>query len=135
MSSPLPAVGARATALHTFTSDNVIAFAALSGDHNPVHLDPAFAATTPFGRPIVHGMFVASLFSRLLAEDLPGAGTIYLSQSLTFRRPVYVGSTVEASVEVVSVDADRRRVTLATAVTDDSGEMCVRGEAMVLVPS
>lgn len=129
----LPTVGARAEATHTFTPADVAAFADLSGDHNPVHLDAAYAASTRFGKPIVHGMLVSSLFSRLLAEELPGPGTIYIAQDLTFRRPVFVGQTVLAAVDVLSADAETRRVVLATTVVTDEGKACLTGTATVLV--
>jgi enoyl-CoA hydratase len=113
--------------------DDVQSFAALSGDANPIHLDPEFARQSIFGRPIVHGLFTTSLFSRLLGEELPGPGTIYLGQSLSFVRPVYVGDEVTASVEVTNIRQDKPIVTLRTIVTTNDG-IAVDGEAVVKVP-
>jgi len=113
--------------------DDVQTFAALSGDANPIHLDPEFARQSIFGRPIVHGLFTTSLFSRLLGEELPGPGTIYLGQSLSFVRPVFVGDEVTASVEVTHIRQDKPIVTLRTIVTTNDG-IAVDGEAVVKVP-
>ncbi len=125
-------VGATASWSKTITSADVQAFATLSGDDNPLHVDEAFARNTRFGRPIVHGMLVASLISAVLGRQLPGPGTIYLSQSLEFLRPVYPGDTITATVEVVRVREDKPVVTLITRCTNQNGEEVVRGEAVVL---
>lgn len=109
-------------------------FADLVGDHNPLHVDPVAAAAGRFGQPIAHGMLVGSLFSAMLATDLPGPGTIYLSQTLVFRRPVPVGSRVTVRVRCVSVDPEKRRATLETTIFDEAGVACVTGEALVLLP-
>jgi len=127
-------VGATASWSKTITSADVRAFAALSGDENPLHLDEAFARNTRFGRPIVHGMLVASLISAVLGQQLPGPGTIYLSQSLEFLRPVYPGDTITATVEVIHVREDKPVVTLIARCTNQNGEEVVRGEAVVLAP-
>ena len=128
---PLPKIGARASRTRTFTQVDVAAFAALVGDRNPVHLDADFAARAPFGRPIVHGLFVAALLSGLLGEDLPGPGTIYLAQSLRFVAPVFVGDTVTALAEVTAVRAEKRIVTLRTDCVLHEGETVITGEAVV----
>lgn len=129
-------VGARASLLRTFDDAAVRQFAKLSGDHNPVHLDEAAAAADPrFGARIVHGMLVASLFSTLLGEELPGAGTIYLGQELSFRAPVFLGEQVEASVELIEVRADKPIGKLRTLVTKADGTVCVQGQATVLLPA
>lgn len=127
----LPRVGASASRAHTFTADEVARFADLVGDHNPVHLDAEFAATTTFGRPIAHGMLVASLLSGLLGEELPGRGSIYLSQSLRFEAPVFVGDTVTATVEVTVVRPEKRIVTLRTACVRSDGIRAISGEAII----
>ena len=103
------------------------------GDRNAIHLDAEAAARTPFGRPIVHGVFVASLISAILGEDLPGPGSIYLSQSLRFEAPVYVGDTVTATAEVTAVRAEKRIVTLRTACVNAAGVRVISGEAIVKV--
>ncbi len=126
--------GMRASLSRTFGEEEVEAFARITGDVNPAHLDDAFAATTVFGRRVVHGMLTASLISAVLGTRLPGKGAIYVSQSIQFRAPVFIGDTVTAEVEVTSVDARRRRVTLATRCLVN-GKVVLRGEAVVLAPS
>ncbi len=132
-SGALPAVGDLASRSRAFTQENVAQFAALVGDRNPIHLDAAAAAHTPFGRPIVHGIFVASLISTILGEDLPGPGSIYLSQSLRFEAPVYVGDIVTATVEVTAIRTERRIVTLRTECVNAEGVSVISGEAIVKV--
>ena len=109
-------------------------FAALTGDVNPVHLDATYAAETPFKRPIVHGMLTASLISAVLGTQLPGKGAIYVSQSIQFRAPVYVGDDVTAEVTVTAIDTRRRRVTFATRCLVGDKEV-LRGEAVLIAPS
>ncbi|HEX2893869.1 MAG TPA: MaoC family dehydratase [Marmoricola sp.] len=127
-------VGASAHRTLTVTSEIVQAFADVSGDHNPLHLDDAYAATTMFGRRIAHGLIAASQISAILANDLPGPGTIYLSQALEFKAPVFIGDTIRATVTVSSVD-DRDRVALDTSVTNGAGKLVLSGSALVLSPS
>ena len=125
-------VGQTAERRHVVTEADIDAFAAVSGDVNPVHLDADYAARTRFGGRIAHGMLAASYLSALLGVDLPGPGAIYLSQSLRFRRPVRIGDEVAARVTIVGIDAERGRVTLETVclVGDKS---VVEGEAVVMV--
>ncbi|TAK22099.1 MAG: MaoC family dehydratase [Chloroflexota bacterium] len=129
----LPGVGERARSRRSFTAGDVAAFAEVTGDRNPVHLDEEFAAHSGFGARIVHGMLTASLLSCLLGTELPGEGSIYLNQSLAFRAPIFLDEEVEASVEVTAVDVRRRRVTLATRVTKPDGTVAVSGEALILI--
>lgn len=105
-------VGMRETSRNEVTKEKVAAFAEISGDHNPIHLDDAFAATTPFGGCIAHGVFTASFVSAIIATRLPGLGSIYISQSLSFRAPVMVGATVETTIEVLELIERGRRVKL-----------------------
>ncbi len=123
------------TAARTCTvSDEMIrTFAELTGDNNPVHLDDAYAAGTRFGRRIAHGMIAAGMISATLANDLPGPGTVYLSQSLQFKAPVYPGDTITARVEVHAVRPDKPIVTLGTVCTNQDGAVVLDGEALVLV--
>lgn len=118
----------------TITDEDVRAFAELTGDRNPVHLDDAYAATTRFGRRIAHGMLGASLISTVLASELPGRGTVYLSQTLRFTAPVFLGDTVTSRVTVTRVREDKPVVTLETVCTNQRGERVVEGEAVVLLP-
>ncbi len=118
----------------TLISDEMIrAFASLTGDTNPVHLDDTYAAGTRFGRRIAHGMIAAGLISATLANDLPGPGTIYLSQTLQFKAPVYPGDTITTTVEVKSARPDKPIVTLATSCKNQDGLIVLEGEAVVLV--
>ncbi len=118
----------------TLISDEMIrAFANLTGDTNPVHLDDAYAAGTRFGRRIAHGMIAAGLISATLANDLPGPGTIYLSQTLQFKAPVYPGDTITTTVEVKSARPDKPIVTLVTTCKNQDEVVVMEGEAVVLV--
>jgi 3-hydroxybutyryl-CoA dehydratase len=127
-------VGDAAEVSKTITDEDVRAFAELTGDRNPVHLDEEYAATTRFGRRIAHGMLGASLISTVLASELPGAGSVYLSQTLRFNAPVYLEDTVTARVTVKHVREDKPVVTLETVCVNQRGERVVEGEAVVLVP-
>ena len=127
-------IGASATRVKTFTHEDVYGFAQVSGDHNPVHLDDEYAAATRFGRRIVHGMLTASLISAVLANDLPGAGTVYLNQTLQFKAPVFIGDTITATVMVTRYREDKRIATLETTCTNQDGTVVLTGEAVVLVP-
>lgn len=127
-------VGATASWSKTITMADIRAFAALTGDENPLHLDEEFARGTRFGRPIAHGMLVAAMISTVLGRLLPGPGTIYLSQRLQFLRPVYPGDTITATVEVVHIREDKPVVTLSTYCRNQNGEEVLRGEAVVLAP-
>jgi 3-hydroxybutyryl-CoA dehydratase len=126
-------VGDTASLTRTVTDADVLAFAEVSGDHNAIHLDDAFAATTRFGRRIAHGMFGASLISAVLGNDLPGPGSIYLSQTLKFLAPVYLGDTVTARVTVTKIRDDKPIVTLECVCESERGEALIKGEAAVLV--
>jgi 3-hydroxybutyryl-CoA dehydratase len=126
-------IGQDVSIVRTVTEADVIAFAAVSGDDNPVHLNEAFAAETPFKTRIAHGMLSASFISALLGTRLPGPGAIYLSQTLQFRRPVRLGATVEARVEITALDEAKGRVTL-DCVCSVEGKTVLEGEAVVLAP-
>jgi 3-hydroxybutyryl-CoA dehydratase len=125
--------GDAATRTKTITDEDIRAFAELSGDRNPVHLDDEYASGTRFGRRIAHGMLAASLVSATLANELPGRGSVYLSQTLRFVAPVFPGDTVTARVEVTKVREDKPVVTLETVCTNQRGEKLIEGEAVVLL--
>ena len=126
-------VGMTAVYSKTITDADILMFAGVSGDTNPVHLDDEFAAATPFKTRIAHGMLSASFISTLLGTKLPGPGCIYMSQNLQFRAPVRVGDTVVARATVVEVVQGKPRVRLETTCT--VGDTVVtRGEALVMVP-
>ncbi|HXP13253.1 MAG TPA: MaoC family dehydratase [Stellaceae bacterium] len=126
-------VGMTASYFHTLTEANVVEFADLTGDHNPLHLDEEFAKRTRFKGRIVHGMLTASFLSTVVAI-MPGPGTIYLSQSLAFHAPVRIGDTVEAHVTVAEIIAAHKRVRLKT-VCRVGDTVVLDGEALVLVPT
>ena len=128
------AVGMTAATGKTVTEADILLFAAVSTDTNPVHLNAEIAAAGPFGSRIAHGMLSAGLISAVLGTRLPGPGTIYMSQSLRFRAPVRIGDTVTATVEVLSLDAAKRRATLKTVCTV-AGKIVIDGEAVVIPPS
>ena len=125
-------VGDRATLSKTIASDDVEAFAAITGDTNPVHLDEAFARSSTFKGRVAHGILTASLISAVLGTKLPGPGTIYLQQSLRFLAPVRLGDTVVAEIEVLEKDEVRHRLKLSTRCR--VGDRTVlEGEALVQV--
>jgi acyl dehydratase len=111
---------------------DVLSFVDAVGDYNPVHSDPAYAATTPFGEPIAPGIFTAGLISAVIGTELPGPGAIYLSQSLKFMKPVKIGDRITARAEVAEVLADRNRIRLRTVCTNQRGEEVLSGEAWVM---
>ena len=125
--------GETATRSTIITDEMIRAFADLTGDANPVHLDDAYAAGTRFGRRIAHGMIAAALISATLANDLPGPGTVYLSQTLQFKSPVYPGDTITTIVEVKSVRPDKPIATLSTICKNQKDVVVLEGEAVVLV--
>ncbi|MCB9135421.1 MAG: MaoC family dehydratase [Anaerolineales bacterium] len=126
--------GQKTTLTKTFTEADVIAFADASGDHNPVHLDETYAQTTRFGKRIAHGMLVAGLISAVLGTQLPGPGTIYLGQELSFKAPVFLGDTITAVVEVANVREGKPIATLTTNCYNQDGTLVIEGKATVLVP-
>jgi 3-hydroxybutyryl-CoA dehydratase len=127
-------VGQTATLSKTITDADIRMYAEVSLDNNPVHLDEEAGRQSRFGGRIAHGMLSAGLISALLGTRLPGAGTIYLSQSLSFRAPVRIGDTVTATVEITDLNLPKKRATLRT-VCKVKEEMVINGEAVVLVPS
>ena len=116
-----------------FTQDDVNRFAQVTGDNNPVHTDAAFAATTMFKRPIMHGMLGASLFSKVFGTLFPGSGTIYLKQSLSFLKPMYVDVDYEAVFTVKEIIKDKNRAVIETLIRDkNTGNNVTSGEATVM---
>ena len=126
-------VGQVAEMAKTVTEADIALFAGVTGDFNPVHVDAVAAAQSRFGERIAHGMLSAGFISAVIAMRLPGPGSIYLSQSLRFTKPVRIGDTVTTRVEVVEVMAPKRRLRLATVCRNQNGETVVEGEAVVLV--
>jgi 3-hydroxybutyryl-CoA dehydratase len=128
------AVGMSETILKTVMNEDVIGFATLSGDHNPIHLSEHFAQKTRFGGRIAHGLYTASLISAVLGMYLPGPGAVYLHQTLNFKGPVKIGDVVRVHVEVVELIAQGRRCRLHCEASVDD-KVVLDGEAIVMVPS
>ena len=128
------AVGERASLSPQVEERDLLLFAAVSGDVNPVHLDEAFAAATPFKGRIAHGMFSGALISAAIACELPGPGTIYIGQELSFLRPVRLGDTVTIELEIME-KLPKNRVKIATRVINQDGKQVVDGTATVMAPT
>jgi acyl dehydratase len=126
-----PEVGARAERTHTFTQADVDAFATLSGDRNPLHFDDEFVAGTRFGRRIIHGGLTTAMFNALVAEQLPGPGSVFLHQEWDYPAPVFTGDTVTASVEVIESRADKPITRLRCVATRADGTVVLTGESVV----
>ncbi len=126
--------GMSATFGKTITDADILMFAGVSGDTNPVHLNEEFAGGTLFKGRIAHGLLTASLISTAIGTKLPGPGCIYVSQSLRFRAPVRAGDTVTARVTILEVERERRRVRMET-VCLVGGRVVLDGEAVIMVPS
>ncbi|HET6650063.1 MAG TPA: MaoC family dehydratase [Candidatus Limnocylindria bacterium] len=131
MSWTPPDVGSRATWTRTFTADDVEAFARLSGDRNPLHFDADFAARTRVERLVVQGGLTTGLFNALVAERLPGPGSVFLHQEWDYPAPVYIGDTVTAEAEVLEARADKPITRLRCVARRGDGTEVLRGECLV----
>ena len=129
--APLPVIGTEASLSRTITEDDILLFAVVSGDKNPLHLDAEYAERSLFGKRIAHGFLIGSLISAVLGNDLPGPGSIYLGQTLRFLAPIHIGDTVTVTVKVVALREDKRIVTLHTNCTNQHGTLVLSGEATV----
>lgn len=127
------AIGMSASYSQTITDADIKEFSGISGDKNPVHMDEVYAKESRFERRIAHGMLSSSFFSALFGTQLPGCGCVYVSQELKFRKPVYIGDTVTATVEVTSVDPKRRRVFFDTYCKVDKSKV-ITGKAEIYIP-
>lgn len=125
-------VGDSAEITKTIEQADIDAFASVTGDHNPVHLDEEFARTTRFGKRIAHGMLTASLISAVLANKLPGEGSVYLGQTLQFVAPVFPGDAITARVVVKEIREGKPIMKLETVCLNQRGEVVIRGEATIL---
>lgn len=123
-------VGQTATRSNTITAAHVEQYAAMTGDRNPLHFDEAFAARTPFGRLVVHGGLTSGILNALVAEDMPGPGTVFISMNLEFIKPVFVGDTITARAEVVEVHATKPVCTLAVTIVRQDGETVLTGRTV-----
>jgi len=118
---------------HLVTEVDVARFAELSGDDNPVHLDEEYASKSRYGRRIAHGLYGASLFSGIFGTRLPGRGCVYASQNLKFRRPVFIGDVLVATVTVISVEIQRKIVKFSTVCSVEGKEVTI-GDAEIFIP-
>ncbi len=127
-------VGDSATFSKTISESDVYMYAGISGDFNPAHINAVEAEKGIFKERIAHGMLTASFISTVLGTSLPGPGTIYLSQELSFKRPVKFGDTIEAKVEVIEKIEEKNRLVLRTTCTNQHGDIVIDGKAMVMPP-
>jgi phosphate acetyltransferase/phosphate butyryltransferase len=127
-------VGETARRVRTVSMEDIESFAALTGDSNPVHLDPAYAATTRFGGVIAHGLIAVSHLGAVLGTELPGVGAVYLGHQLKFLAPVRPGDSITAVVTVKAWDPEKRRILVATEVFNQDGVQVVDGEATLSMP-
>ena len=125
-------VGDSANFAKAITAEDVEAYAGLTGDTNPIHLDDAYAVTTRFGRRIAHGMLTAGLISTVIGTKLPGRGAIYAGQTLRFLKPVYLGDTITVTATLTGYDEVKGRMTIETVCRNQQGEDVLAGEADVL---
>lgn len=124
-------VGQRAEFRKTFTDEDIEHFVAITGDENPLHVDDEFAARTFFGRRITHGMLTASILSTMVGMLLPGRGAIYRSQTLEFRRPVYVGETVIAIFEITAIDRESSTIEIDSRIVNEKDAVVIDGRCVV----
>ena len=127
-------IGERASFSKTISESDVYLFAGITGDFNPAHVNRPYAEKTFFKARIAHGILVAGLLSAVMANHLPGPGTVYIHQDLHFTAPVYIGDTVTARVEIRSIDLGHNRVELQTTCINQNGETVVDGQATVSPP-
>jgi 3-hydroxybutyryl-CoA dehydratase len=126
-------VGQTASIRKTITEADVVLFGCVTGDMNPLHTDDIAARDSRFGKRIAHGMLGAGLISAVLGMQLPGPGTIYIKQTLNFRRPIFINDTVTTAVEITAIREDKPIATLRTTITNQDGELVLEGESVVLL--
>lgn len=127
-------VGDSASFAKTVSESDIYLYAGITGDFNPAHVNETYAKGTFFKTRIAHGMLTAGFISAILANQLPGPGTIYLKQELSFLAPVHIGDTITAGVEIIELLAPKNRVLLKTTCTNQDGVVVLSGEAMVMPP-
>jgi 3-hydroxybutyryl-CoA dehydratase len=127
-------VGDQASFSKTISETDVYLYAGITGDFNPAHVDEVYAQTTAFKTRIAHGMLTAGFISTLLGTQLPGPGSIYMSQSLKFLAPVAIGDTITATVEVTEILTEKKRVLMKTTCINQEGTVVVDGEALISPP-
>lgn len=127
-------VGQAAEFAKTISESDIYLYAGITGDFNPAHINEAYAQKTFFKTRIAHGMLTAGFISAILANQLPGPGTIYMKQELSFLAPVRIGDTITARVEIIEIIAEKNRVRLKTACSNQEGKAVLDGEALVSPP-
>jgi len=127
-------IGDTAEFTKTVTETDIYLYAGITGDFNPAHVNEVYANNTFFKTRIAHGMLVAGFISAALANQLPGPGTIYLKQDLSFRAPVRIGDTITGQVEILELNVEKNRVRLKTTCTNQEGVVVLSGEALVSPP-
>lgn len=125
-------LGQEAKLTKTITEGDVFVFAGSTGDLNPVHISEEFAKTTKFGRRIAHGLIAATMIASVLGQQLPGGGSVYVSQTLFFKAPVFIGDTITATLTVIDMNVDRNRLTLKTVCTNQDNVVVLEGEAVTM---
>ena len=128
------ALGMSETYSKEVKSSDVVGFAEISGDRNPIHLSEHFAAGTPFKGRIAHGLYTASLISAVIGTRLPGPGAIYVTQTLNFKRPVWIGDVIRTTVTVAEMFPQKRRVRFECTCRNAEGKVVLEGEAMLMIP-
>jgi acyl dehydratase len=129
MSNPIPLAGYQFEHSFEFSQNDVVRFAEVTGDHNPIHLDEAYAASTPFQKPIMHGFLSGSVFSKVFGTIYPGEGTIYLEQAMSFKRPMFADNKYKAKFTVQEADGMRGVITIDCQIADSEGNVCLQGTA------
>lgn len=125
-------LGMKASTSKTITETDVILFAGVSTDINPVHLDEEAAKKGIFGKRVAHGILVSGLISAVLGNKLPGPGSIYMGQELKFLAPVFIGDTVTAEVEIIELIPEKSRIKLNTTCTNQNGKVVIAGTALIM---
>ena len=127
-------IGDNASHIKEITERDIELFGKITGDYNPAHFDAEYASKTIFKKRISHGMLIGSLFSKLLGMELPGPGSIYISQTLRFRRPVYFGDKIKAEITVKEINIEKNRVIFDCIAYNQNNEKVVVGEAELMPP-
>ncbi len=127
--------GDSASFTRKFTEENVIAFANITGDKNPIHLDDEYASTTRFKKRLVHGILVSGLVSAVLGMHMPGPGSIYIKQTLNFKAPVFINDEITATATITNLRLDKPIATIQTICTNQENTIVIEGEAILLLPS
>jgi 3-hydroxybutyryl-CoA dehydratase len=128
-------IGQQASLQRTLSHQDIILFASVSGDINPIHLDAEFAKKTLFGEVIAHGMWSGIFISTLLGTQLPGPGTIYVNENLQFRRPVKIGDTLTVTITAMEKQEDKKRIIFSSSITNQDNKVVVLGSTVVIAPT